>query len=140
MDDILNVYDQRTVTEKVWTALGPKFSKNAKRPTVIIRALYGLKLAGAAFISLLARCIESYGYMPCKANLDFCLKPEISQEDVVQYFSYLMCYVNGILCIFYNADGVLQQLHKLFPLKLGFGKPHMYVDAKLHKTRLHNRV
>ena len=49
-----------------------------------------------------------------------------------------MRYVDGILCTHHNANAVLIWLHKLFPVKLGFGKPDMYLSAKLHKTRLHN--
>ena len=33
-----------------------------------------------------------------------------------------------------------EQLHKSFPLTPGFGKPDMYLSAKLQKTRLHNGV
>ena len=46
--------------------------------------------------------------------------------------------MDDILCIHHDADAMLEQLHKSFPLKLGFGNPDMYLGAKLHKTRLHN--
>ena len=49
-------------------------------------------------------------------------------------------HVGDILCIHHNADAMLEQLDKSFPLKLGFGKPDMYLDVKLCKTRLHNGV
>ena len=35
---------------------------------------------------------------------------------------------------------MIQQLHKSFPLKPGFGKPDIYLNEKLHKTKLHNGV
>ena len=41
--DILNACVQAPVTEKVWTMLGPQFSKDAGRTAVIVRALYSLK-------------------------------------------------------------------------------------------------
>ena len=53
--DILFVYVQSPVGEKVGTTLGPEFGKDAGKTTVIVRASYGLKLAGAAFRSHLAR-------------------------------------------------------------------------------------
>ena len=46
---ILNAYVQTSLTEKVWTMLGPKFDRDARRSAMIIRALYGLKLVGMAF-------------------------------------------------------------------------------------------
>ena len=96
MGDILNAYVQAPVTEKVWTTLGPEFSKDARKNAVIVRALYGIKSVGAAFRSYLARCMESMGYQSCKAYPDLWLRSEIRPEDGVKYYSYL-CYVNDIL-------------------------------------------
>ena len=138
--EILNAYIQASVTEKMWTILGSEFGKDAGKTAVIVRALYSLKSAGAAFRSHLARCMECIGYESCKADLDLWLKPEIRPEDGVQYCSYLLCYVDAILCIHHNADAMLQWLHKSFPLNLGFGNQDMYLSTKLCKTRLHNRV
>ena len=36
--NILNAYVQAPVTEKVWTTLGPEFSKGARKTPVIVRA------------------------------------------------------------------------------------------------------
>ena len=66
--DILDAYVQAPVTEKVWTMLGPEFGKDARKTAVIVRALYGLKSAGGAFRSHLARCMEALGYQSCKAD------------------------------------------------------------------------
>ena len=57
--EILSVYLQVSVTENVWTILGPDFIEDAKKIAVIVRALYSLKLADAAFRSYLASCIKS---------------------------------------------------------------------------------
>ena len=61
--DILNAYVQTPVTEKVW------ITKDASKAAVIARALYGLKLAGAAFRCHLAKCMESLRHQSCKADL-----------------------------------------------------------------------
>ena len=66
--DILHEYIQTPVTRKVSTTLGPEFGKGIGKTLVIIIALHGLKLAGAAFRSQLARCMESMGYVSCKAK------------------------------------------------------------------------
>jgi hypothetical protein len=47
--NVLNAYITTPVMEKVWTILGPKFGHDLGKCTVIARALYGLKSAGAAF-------------------------------------------------------------------------------------------
>ena len=38
LTDILNAYIQAPVTEKVWTMLGPEFSKDEVKTAVIVRA------------------------------------------------------------------------------------------------------
>jgi hypothetical protein len=52
--DILNAYITAPITEKVWTVLGPEFGTDAGKSAIIVRALYGLKSAGAAFRAHLA--------------------------------------------------------------------------------------
>ena len=47
----------------------------------------------------------------------------------------LLCCVDDILGIHCNADTMLEQLHKSFPLEPGFGNPDMYIGAKLHNTK-----
>ena len=137
--NILNAYIQAPVTEKVWTTLGLEFGKDAKKTAVIVRALYGIKSAEAAFRSHFARCMESMGYQSCMADLELWFKLEVRPEDGVKYYSYLLCYVD-ILCIHQNADSMLECLHRSFSLKLQIDKPDMYIGANLCKTRLHNAV
>ena len=138
--DILNAYIQAPVTKKVKTKLGPEFGKDARKTALIVRALYDLKSARAASRSHITRFMESLGYQPCKTDPDLWLKREIRPDDRVKYYSYLLCYVDDILCIHHNADSMLEWLCKSFPLKLGFGNPDMDLGANLHKTRLHNGV
>jgi hypothetical protein len=47
--DVLNAYITTPVKEKVWTILGPEFGLDSGKSAIIVRALYGLKSAGAAF-------------------------------------------------------------------------------------------
>ena len=49
--DILNAYIQAPVAEKECTILGHEFGKDTCKTVVTIKALYGLKLTGAIFIS-----------------------------------------------------------------------------------------
>jgi hypothetical protein len=47
--NVLNAYITAPVKEKVWTILGPECGLDSGKSAVIVRALYGLKSAGAAF-------------------------------------------------------------------------------------------
>ncbi len=66
--DVLNTYITAPVKEKVWTILGPEFGNNSGKSAIIVRALYGLKSAGAAFRSHLASFMRQMGYTSCKAD------------------------------------------------------------------------
>ena len=65
--------------------MGPEIGIDARKTAMIVRALYGLKSAGAAFRSHLAKCIKLLGYNSCNADPDLWLKPEIKPEDVEQH-------------------------------------------------------
>ncbi len=47
--DVLNAYITVPVKEKIWTILGPELGLDSGKSAIIVRALYGLKSAGAAF-------------------------------------------------------------------------------------------
>ena len=136
----MNAGVEAPVTEKVWTTLGPEFGKDARKTAMIVRALYGLKSAAAAFRSHLVLCIDSLGYGSYKADPDSWLKTEVRPDDWVQYFPYLLCYVDDIMFVPHNADAMLEPLHQSFSLNLGYGEPDICLGLKLFKTRLHNGV
>jgi hypothetical protein len=54
MADIENAYLTAPITEKNWTMLGTEFGDDAGKRALIVRALYRLKSAGAAFRNHLA--------------------------------------------------------------------------------------
>ncbi len=68
--DVLNAYITATITKKVWTVLGSKFGSDAGKSAIIVRALYRLKSAGAAFRAHLASFMRQMGYTSCKADPD----------------------------------------------------------------------
>ena len=47
--DVMNAYITAPIEEKIWTTLGHEFGQDAGKRALIVRALYGLKSAGAAF-------------------------------------------------------------------------------------------
>ena len=64
--------------------------------------------------STLPMTMEFLGYESCMADPDLWLVPEIRPKDGVKYYSYLLCYVDDILCIHHNANAMLEWLHKFF--------------------------
>jgi hypothetical protein len=138
--DIQNAYLTAPVLEKIWTRLGPEFGPDAGKVTIIVRALYGLKSTGALFRNHLADYMRELGYESCKADADVWLKAE-TRPDGFKYYSYVLCYVDAILCIHHDAMKQILAIGKQFPLKKGsVGDPDIYLGAKLRKVTLENGV
>jgi hypothetical protein len=62
-------------------------------------------------------------------------------ETGVSYYSYILIYVDDILCIHHDAMPVLHNLNQYFILKPSLvGNPSMFLGAKLKLTQMSNRV
>jgi hypothetical protein len=70
MANIENAYLTAPITENVWTVLGPEFGDDAGKCALIMRSLYGMKSADAAFRNHLAECMKDLGWSPCRADRD----------------------------------------------------------------------
>jgi hypothetical protein len=99
--DIMNAYITAPNQEKIWTTLGAEFCEDAGKKAIIVRALYGLKSAGASFRNHLGECMRALGYVPCLADPDLWIKPQTT-KDGFEYYSYILCYVDDILVIHHN--------------------------------------
>jgi hypothetical protein len=87
MGDIENDYLTAPITDKVWTVLGPEFGEDYGRRALIVRALYGLKSAGAAFSNHLESCMGHLGWNPCLADRNLWMKEETRPDDGVKYWA-----------------------------------------------------
>ena len=83
---------------------------------VIVRALYGLKIAGALFQNHLADCIKQMGYKPCLSDLDLWMIPNTRNSDI-DYYEYILIYVDDVLAIGDDPEEVLKQVDKYFRMK-----------------------
>ncbi len=139
--DILNAYISAPTKEKVWCVLGPEFGLNASKSAIIVRALYGLKSTGAAFHAHLADCMQHLGYTSCPVDLDLWYKEVKQPVTGVSYYSYILIYVDDILCIHHDTMPMLDKLDQYFTLKpSSVGDPSMYLGAKLKRTQLSKGV
>ena len=68
--DVENAYLTAPVKEKIWCILGKEFGADAGKKALRVRALYGLKSAGAAFRAHLADCMRHLGWTSCLADPD----------------------------------------------------------------------
>jgi hypothetical protein len=139
--DVQNAFLTAPCEEKIWTTLGLEFGKDHGKKAVIVRALYGLKSAGASFRRHLADCMRHMGYTSCKADADLWFKPMIRPEDGEKYYAYILLYVDDCLAIHHNPRQALEELDKYFEMKKGsIAEPDIYLGAKLRTVRLDNDV
>ncbi len=139
--DIKNAFVTAPCEEIIHTVLGPEFGPDEGKTAIITRALYGLKSAAASFNRHLASCMRQLGYQCCKADADLWIKRKVRPDDGKEYYSYVLLYVDDCLCIDHDAESVLRELDRFFPMKAGsIGGPDAYLGAKLRKVQLNNGV
>jgi hypothetical protein len=135
MGDIENAYLAAPITEKVCTVLDPEFGDDAGKQALIVRALYGLNSAGAAFSNHLASCMDHLGWKPCLSDRDLWMKEETHPDDGVKYWAYILIYVDDILYVHHDPGTSLAHIDKYFKMKPGsIMEPTFYLGAKLKKT------
>ena len=79
------------------------------------------------------------GYKPCLADPDIWLKAQI--QDGIDYYSYILCYVDDIMVIHHDARPILHRIDKLMKLKeSSVVDPDIYLGAKLKKVQMDNDV
>ena len=139
--DIQNAYLTAPVSEKIWTTLGAEFGNDAGRKAIIVRALYGLKSAGASFRNHLATCMKQLGYTSCMADPDVWYRAETRPEDSFKYYAYVLLYVDDILAVHHDGVAAIREIDKYFKMKPGsIGDPDIYLGAKLRQIQLPNGV
>ena len=140
--DIRNAYLQAPSSEKHYIICGAEFvkGKSGKR-ALIRRAVYGGKAAGSDFWKHLRSCMSHLNFKPCKADTDVWMRTA-QADDGSTYYEYVLLYVDDILCISLNLEGIIRnEIGKYFQLKEeSIGKPNIYLGNKVSKVTLENGV
>ena len=129
--DIQNAFLTAPNLEKCYMIAGPEFLDEQGKVFIVKRALYGLKSAPAAFRSFLAQNIEDLGFFPSEADPDVWMRPAIKPNGQ-EYYEYILCYVDNILCISTKALEVMEELQKKFKFKKDLIEPPTsYLGARV---------
>lgn len=133
--DIGNAYLNAPNREKVHVKCGNElFGAEGKGKTaIIVRALYGLKSAGNSwrhhFSSYLRHDLE---YTMSVADNDVYFKASV-KPDGTKYYSYLVVYVDDILCCHHDPDVPMKMISTMFRLKDGIEDPKMYLGTNVRE-------
>ena len=69
------------------------------------------------------------------------MKPMVSPDDRINYYAYVLIYVDDIMVIRHDVESVIRRIDKYFKLKpSSIGEPNIYLGANLNKLRLENGV
>jgi hypothetical protein len=129
--DIGNAYLNATPREKVYTTAGPEFGADCQgKHVLIVRALYGLKLSGAAWRSHLANTLSQLGYTSSLADPDVWFRAAV-KEDGFQYYEYVLVYVDDLLVFTHQGEKTMKALEEFYHLKDGFDTPTRYLGAEV---------
>ena len=135
--DIGNAYLNAKNKERVHsTACALLFGEaNKGKTVVIVRALYGLKSAGNAWRHHFANFIRNtLGYSPTIADPDVYRKVQ-TKPDGSKYYSYLIVYVDDILCIHHKPEKIMDLISSTFRLKKGYSDPTSYLGGDIRKWK-----
>jgi len=119
--DISNAYLNAPNRERVHVICGSDLftQEQEGRVAVIVRALYGLKSAAAAWRDHFSAAIQGeLKYTPCKADPDVYYKAKV-KDDGLKYYAYLVIYVDDILCIDINPKATIDSIGEFFRIKKG---------------------
>ena len=137
--DIQNAYLTSPCEEKIWTILGAEFGPHRQgKKALVVRALYGLKSAGAAFRNHLASCLGHLGFSSSRGDPDVWFRPAVKANGE-EYYEYMFVYTDDILAISVDPKEILMKLNKYFKLKPdSIHAPDDYLGTKIKLTTLPN--
>ena len=117
--DILNAFVTAPTSENCYIVCGPEFGGDriGKR-AIIKRALYGIKSAARDFRNHLRECMQHLGFTSCLADTDLWYR-QAKTDQGMDYYEYMLFYVNNCLIASQHPKEVLYKLSKYFPLKPG---------------------
>ena len=138
--DLQNAFLTAPNREKMWIKAGPEFGEELQGKTfIVVRALYGLKSAGASFRAFVASKLDEMGFKSCPADPDVWMRPAV-KADGEHYYEYILSYVDDILGVSEDATQVLQELQRSFKFKNDkIEDPENYLGAKLKKKNINGR-
>lgn len=139
--DIQNAFLSAPNKEKVWLKAGPEFGAEQGNVFIVVRALYGLKSAGASFRSFLAKWLDEIGFKSSVADPDVWMRAAV-KPDGEEYYEYILLYVDDILSISTKAKEILESMQggTIRYKNNKIEEPDIYLGAKLAKKKNKNGI
>jgi Reverse transcriptase (RNA-dependent DNA polymerase) len=134
--DLENAYLNAPCGEKIWFEGGLECGEDQGKVLVLVRALYGLKSAGASWRSALAKVLVDIGFESTRADADVWIRPAV-RPDGFKYYEMVLVYVDDILACSHKASEVLGEVAAFYQVKEGsLKKPDLYLGANVGEFQL----
>jgi hypothetical protein len=129
--DIGNAYLNAETQEKVYFTAGPEWRDKQGRAVIIVRALYGLRSSALQWQRHLADNLRyDLGYTPSLADDNVWMKKSFKANGEA-YYSYILCFVDDLLCVHADPDSVLGTLKGFYKMKHDPSMPEMYLGSNI---------
>ena len=129
MVDIGNAYLNAPYKKGVYVKYGAELfgAEHEGKKAVIVRVLYGLASAGNLWWHHLSTAIRTeLGFDSSKADPDFYRRME-KHPDMHAYYTYLIVYVDDVMCVHHNPKSIMDKIGKMLRLKDRIASPTMYL-------------
>ena len=137
--DIGNAFLNAPNRERVHVKVGKELfgPENEGKIAIIVRALYGLKSASAAWRHHFFTTItKQLNFKPTFADPDVYRKARI-KPDGTRFYAYLIIYVDDVLCVDINPHTTIEQIGSTYRVKEGSNKfPDMYLGMDVRKWEM----
>ena len=150
--DVQNAYLNAKPKEKVYTIAGDEFGQFKGRTVMIVRALYGLKGAGAAWAAALRQVMRDLEFVPCKADGDVWMRPAVDPTKLgttnddgkpsgERYYEYVLIHTDDLMVVSRRCGAIMEAIGQVYKLKEDketgkcYGPPDIYLGSKIGKHR-----
>jgi hypothetical protein len=128
--DLENAYLNAPCREKIWFEAGIECGEDQGKVCVVVRSLYGLKSAGAAFHFSLAQILQDIGYVSLKADPDVWLQKAV-RDDGHKYYKMLFVYVDDILALSHKAEDTIKEITASTRQRTEVSNPQRFISAPM---------
>jgi hypothetical protein len=134
--DLENAYLNAPCVEKIWFKGGLECGSNKGKGCVVVRALYGLKSAGASWHATLAQALRDIGFVSTIADPNIWIRPA-ARDDGYEYYEMLLVYVDDVLAISHEPKVLIDAIGEYYKVKPRSDKePDIYLGANVKKVQM----
>ena len=127
-----NTYLNAPNKEKIWMIAGQEFGTDKGAVFIFMRALYGLKLAGAVWRTFFAQALTRLEFKPMQGNGDVYIKPQ-TEPNGDRYYEMILVSVDDILIISHDTKPIIDSIASHFCLKENsLRAPNQYLGSSIN--------